>query len=77
LTVNVLSSVVNPAIVLTATLDIKNPATGQPWQAVMTNLGGGAYTIDFIGVGLPNTITVTSTGGGTLTITQAQIAVRN
>jgi len=76
LTVNVTSTVVSPSIVLTATLDLINPASGLPYTATLQNLGGGAYTIDFIGVGLPNTIRVTSTGGGTLTISQAQIAVR-
>jgi hypothetical protein len=76
LTVNVTSTVVSPSIVLTATLDTINPATGLHYTATLQNLGGGAYTVDFIGVGLPNTINVVSTGGGTLTITQAQIAVR-
>jgi hypothetical protein len=76
LTVNVTSSVVSPSIVLTAVLDTINPATGLHYTATLQNLGGGAYTVDFIGVGLPNTIVVTSTGGGSVTITQAQITVR-
>lgn len=76
LTINVTSSVVSPSIVITVTLDLINPATGLPWTATLQNLGGGAYTADLIGVGLPNTIRAVSTGGGTLTITQAQIAVR-
>jgi hypothetical protein len=76
LTVNVTSSVVSPSIVLTAVLDTINPATGLHYTATLQNLGGGAYTVDFIGVGLPNTINVTSTGGGSITITQAQITVR-
>jgi hypothetical protein len=77
LTINVTSSVVSPSIVLTATLDLTNPSTGLHYTATLQNLGGGSYSADIIGVGLPNTITVTSTGGGTLTITQAQITVRN
>jgi hypothetical protein len=76
LTVNVNSSVVSPSIVLTAVLDLINPASGQHYTGTLQNLGGGAYTLDFIGVGLPNTITVTSTGGGSITITQPQISVR-
>jgi hypothetical protein len=77
LTINVTSSVVSPSIVLTATLDLINPSTGQHYTATLQNLGGGAYSVDIIGVGLPNTITVTSTGGGTLTMIQSQITVRN
>jgi hypothetical protein len=77
LTINVNSSVVNSSIILTATLDLLNPATGLPYKATLQNLGGGAYSADIIGVGLPNSIQVVSTGGGAITITRAQITVRN
>ena len=47
-----------------ATLDLINPTTGQPWAALMQNLGGGSYTVTFTGVGQPNLVTVTSGNGG-------------
>jgi hypothetical protein len=46
------------------TLDLINPTTGQPYAALMQNLGGGSYTVTFTGVGQPNLVTVTSGNGG-------------
>jgi hypothetical protein len=46
------------------TLDITNPATGQPYAALMQNLGNGTYTVTFTGIIAPNLVTVTSGNGG-------------
>jgi hypothetical protein len=48
-----------------ATLDITNQATGQPYAALMQNLGNGTYTVTFTGIPAPNLVTVTSGNGGT------------
>ena len=47
-----------------ATLDIINPSTGQPYVALMQNLGNGTYTVTFTGIAAPNLVTVTSGNGG-------------
>jgi hypothetical protein len=46
------------------TLDIINVANGQPYAAVMQNLGNGSYTVTFTGIPAPNLATVTSGNGG-------------
>jgi large repetitive protein len=75
MTVNATDSVVSQSLVLTCILDIINPATGQPYAAVMSNTGNGTYTVIFVGTGIPTRVTVTSSGGGTATTTN--ISVRN
>jgi hypothetical protein len=50
-----------------ATLDIINTSTGQPYAALMQNLGNGTYTVTFTGIPAPNLVTVTSGNGGSAT----------
>jgi hypothetical protein len=52
---------------LKATLDIINVNTGQPYAALMQNLGNGTYTVTFTGIPAPNLVTVTSGNGGSAT----------
>jgi hypothetical protein len=47
-----------------ATLDTINPATGQPYAALMTNAGAGTYNVTFTGLAVPNLVTVNSGNGG-------------
>jgi len=59
-----------PGVSLTATLDIINQATGQPWTGVMGPAvppAPGTFSIVFSNVGPPNVVTVTSSGGGSAT----------
>ncbi|HEU4415896.1 MAG TPA: hypothetical protein VFT65_14010, partial [Candidatus Angelobacter sp.] len=61
---------VTPGISLTATLDLINQATGQPWTGVMgpdVPPAPGNFSIIFSNIGPPNLVTVTSTGGGSAT----------
>jgi len=46
------------------TLDLINPSTGQPYAALMQNLGNGSYTVTITGIAAPNLVTVTSGNGG-------------
>jgi hypothetical protein len=50
-----------------ATLDIINTATGQPYTALMQNLGNGTYSVTFTGLPAPNLVTVQSGNGGSAT----------
>jgi hypothetical protein len=59
-----------PGVTLTVTLDIINPATGQPYSAVMGQAipgGPGAFDIEIDNLPPPNLITITSSGGGVTT----------
>jgi hypothetical protein len=59
-----------PGVSLTATLDIINQATGQPWTGVMgpdVPPAPGNFAITFSNIGPPNLVTITSTGGGSAT----------
>ena len=59
-----------PGVSLTATLDIINQATGQPWTGVMGPAvppAPGSFAITFSNIGPPNLVTITSTGGGSAT----------
>jgi hypothetical protein len=59
-----------PGVTLTVTLDIINPATGQPYTAVMGPAipgGPGVFSVIIANVPLPNLITITSSGGGVTT----------
>src|SRR5882724_522732 len=59
-----------PGVTLTATLDLINQATGQPWTGVMGPAvppAPGAFSIVFSNIGPPNLVTVTSSGGGSAT----------
>jgi hypothetical protein len=59
-----------PGISLTATLDLINQATGQPWTGVMGPAvppAPGSFAITFSNIGPPNLVTITSTGGGSAT----------
>jgi hypothetical protein len=61
---------VTPGISLTATLDLINQATGQPWTGVMgpdVPPTPGNFSIIFSNIGPPNLVTITSTGGGSAT----------
>jgi hypothetical protein len=61
---------VTPGVSLTATLDIINQATGQPWTGVMgpdVPPAPGNFAITFSNIGPPNLVTITSTGGGSAT----------
>jgi len=61
---------VTPGIFLTATLDLINQATGQPWTGVMgpdVPPVPGNFSIIFSNIGPPNLVTVTSSGGGSAT----------
>jgi hypothetical protein len=48
-----------------ATLDIINPATGQPYAALMTNNGSGLFSVTFTGIPAPNLVFLESGYGGT------------
>jgi hypothetical protein len=59
-----------PGVTLTCTLDIINQATGEPISAVMgqaLSAGPGQFSVIFQNVPPPNLITITSSGGGSLT----------
>jgi hypothetical protein len=59
-----------PGVTLTVTLDIINPATGQPVSAVMGPAipgGPGLFDIEIDNLPPPNIITITSSGGGVTT----------
>jgi hypothetical protein len=59
-----------PGVTLTVTLDIINPATGQPYTAVMGPAipgGPGIFDVILANVPSPNLITITSSGGGVAT----------
>ena len=59
-----------PGVTLTVTLDIINPATGQPFTAVMGPAipgGPGVFSVIFANIPPPNLITITSSGGGVTT----------
>jgi hypothetical protein len=59
-----------PGVTLTVTLDIINPATGQPYTAVMGPAipgGPGVFSVIIANIPLPNLITITSSGGGVTT----------
>jgi hypothetical protein len=56
-----------PGVTLTVTLDIINPATGLPWQAVMGPIipfAQGVYEVTISNIPLPNQVTITSSAGG-------------
>jgi hypothetical protein len=78
LDVSVTSSQISASIMLTCKMSYLDRATGQlkTVSALMTNGGGGSYTTTFTGFPFPTSIQVTSTGGGSLTITAGQITVR-
>jgi hypothetical protein len=59
-----------PGVTLTATLDIINPATLQPWSAVMGPIipfAQGVFSIRFSNIPPPNLVTITSDAGGVAT----------
>lgn len=59
-----------PNVTLTATLDIINPATGQPWTGVMGPINPfsqGVFSIRFSNIPAPNLVTITSSAGGVAT----------
>jgi hypothetical protein len=59
-----------PGVTLTVTLDIINQATGLPYTAVMGPAipgGPGQFAVIFGNIPPPNTITITSSGGGVTT----------
>jgi hypothetical protein len=58
-----------PGVTLTVTLDIINPATGLPWQAVMGPIipfAQGVFSVTMSNIPLPNQITITSSAGGSV-----------
>jgi hypothetical protein len=68
LTVNATDN--TPNVQLTCTLNVTNPATGQPYTGVMGPTSPPVpnnYTIIFTGVTQPTQVTITSTGGGKAT----------
>ena len=59
-----------PGVTLTATLDIINPATLQPWTGVMGPIipfAQGVFSIRFSNIPPPNLVTITSDAGGVAT----------
>jgi hypothetical protein len=59
-----------PNVTLTCTLDIINPATGQPWSGVMGPINPfaqGVFSIRFSNIPAPNLVTITSSAGGVAT----------
>lgn len=56
-----------PGVTITCALDIINPATGEPFSAVMGQLvpaAPGTFNLMFTNIAAPNLITCTSSGGG-------------
>ena len=78
LDLTVTSSQISTSIMLTVKMSYLDRVTGKlkTVSALMTNAGGGSYTITFTGLPFPTSILITSTGGGSLTVTPGQITVR-
>jgi hypothetical protein len=75
LTVNATDN--TPNVQLTCTLNVTDPATGQPYTGVMGPTSPPVpnnYTIIFTGVTQPTLVTINSTGGGKATSGVTQVS---